>query len=353
MKSLRLETPGQLAPLDVPEAPAPSLGEALVRVRRVGVCGTDYHAYRGRQPFFAYPRILGHELAVEVLDVRAGLGRPVAGPSKLGPYVADLQPGERCALAPYLFCGRCLACRRGRTNCCANLRVLGVHVDGGMRERITVPVANLHRSTRLSFDELALVEPLAIGAHAVARAAIEPGEDALVIGAGPIGLAVVQAALIAGAFVIVAEVNERRRIDAAERFPHAMAIAPGDDLMDALRRTDRDDLPTVVFDATGSLESMRGAFDYVGAGGRLVLVGLAQGDVGFHDPEFHRRELTLLATRNATGADFNRVIAWLEEGRIDAASWITHRAALDELPSVFETWMDPAARCLKGMVEIA
>jgi 2-desacetyl-2-hydroxyethyl bacteriochlorophyllide A dehydrogenase len=328
MKAVRLENPEQLAVIDWPEAAAPGPGEALVHVRRAGVCGTDHHSYRGRQPFFAYPRILGHELSVEVADT-----------------------GERCALAPYLFCGRCMACRRGRTNCCAHLKVLGVHVDGGMRERIVVPRVNLHPSSALSFDELALVEPLAIGAHAVARAAIEPGEEALVIGAGPIGLAVVQAARAADARVIVSEMHDGRRAFARTRFDLAAAIAPGDDLRAVLRH--RDELPTLVFDATGSLESMRGAFDYVGAGGRLVLVGLAQGDVSFHDPEFHRRELTLLATRNATGDDFRRVIGWLEAGRIDAASWITHRAVLDELPSVFERWMDPASGCLKAMVEVS
>ena len=327
MKAVRLETPGHLALIDWPEPPEPGPGEALVRVRRVGVCGTDHHSFRGRQPFFAYPRILGHELAVEVVET-----------------------GERCALAPYLFCGRCLACRHGRTNCCANLKVLGVHVDGGMRERLVVPLTNLHPSSRLSFDELALVEPLSIGAHAVARAAIEPDEEALVIGAGPIGLATVQAAIAAGARVIVSELNHARRAFASQRFDLAAAMSPADDLRAVLR--DPDERPTVVFDATGSIESMRGAFDYVGTGGRLVLVGLAQGDITFHDPEFHRRELTVLATRNATGDDFRRVIAWLESGRVDAVSWITHRGSLDDIPVMFERWMDPASGCLKGVVEI-
>jgi 2-desacetyl-2-hydroxyethyl bacteriochlorophyllide A dehydrogenase len=229
--------------------------------------------------------------------------------------------------------------------------VLGVHVDGGMRERLIVPRVNLHRSAALSVDELAMVEPLAIGAHAAARAGIEPGEEALVIGAGPIGLATAQAAQAAGARVIVSEMHGARRDLARTFLGGGPVLAPGDDLRAVLRRGD--ELPTAVFDATGSLASMRRAFDYVAPGGRLVLVGLAQGDVTFDDPEFHRRELTLLATRNATGDDFRRVIGLLEARRLDAASWITHRAPLDELPIVFGRWMDPASGCLKGMVEVS
>src|SRR4051812_45976817 len=175
MLSIVLDEPGRFRVTEAPKPPAPGAGEALVRVGRVGICGTDLHAYRGRQPFFSYPRILGHELGVEVLAVGAG--------------VTGLEPGDRCAVEPYLDCGACLACRRGRTNCCAGLRVLGVHTDGGLRERITVPARKLHRSGRLSPEQLALVETLAVGCHAVGRAAPRADEACLVIGAGPIGLA--------------------------------------------------------------------------------------------------------------------------------------------------------------------
>ena len=138
----------------------PAPGEALVAVRRVGVCGTDLHAFHGRQPFFHYPRILGHELGVEVLDVGAG--------------VTDVRPGDRCALRPYLECGRCDTCRRGFPNCCPDLAVIGAHIDGGMRERQVVPADHLHASRTLSFDELALAETLSIGGHAVVRGGPDP-----------------------------------------------------------------------------------------------------------------------------------------------------------------------------------
>ena len=169
MNAIVLEKPGLLrntqvdAPADLPE------GCALVRVNRVGVCGTDWHAYRGNQPFFSYPRILGHELGVVV--------------ERVNDPQSALKPGDRCAVEPYLNCGRCVACRHDKPNCCENLKVLGVHVDGGMRERIVVPTRKLHASEKLSLDELALVEPLGIGCHAVDRAKIAAGEWVLVIGA--------------------------------------------------------------------------------------------------------------------------------------------------------------------------
>ena len=172
-------------------------GEALVRVHRVGVCGSDIHAFRGKQPFFTYPRVVGHELGVEILAV--------------GPNDRDLKTGDRCAVEPYLHCGRCVACRRGKTNCCTSLQVLGVHTDGGMRECLTVPVAKLHRSQSLSLDQLALIEMLTIGAHAVRRAQLDPGENALIIGAGPIGLATMAFAQLVGARVSVLEISPWRR----------------------------------------------------------------------------------------------------------------------------------------------
>ena len=174
MQTIVLETPGSFTQVDRPDAPGPGPGEALVSVRRIGICGTDLHAFRGRQPFFQYPRVLGHELGVEVLAVGEG--------------VEAICPGDRCAIEPYLNCGKCIACRHGKTNCCASLQVLGVHTDGGMCERLIVPASKLHKSLTLTLDQLALVETLGIGAHAVDRAALMAGEVVLVIGAGPIGL---------------------------------------------------------------------------------------------------------------------------------------------------------------------
>ena len=325
MKTIVLDKPGELrktetdSPIDVPT------GYALVRVNRVGVCGTDWHAYRGDQPFFSYPRILGHELGVVVERVND------AG--------SNLKPGDRCAVEPYLNCGHCIACRASRPNCCVDLKVMGVHVDGGMRERVLVPTAKLHRSEKLSLDELALVEPLSIGCHAVDRAGITVGERVLIIGAGPIGLSVIPFATAAGGKVTVMDISPSR----LEFCRTKLGVATTVDVAD--------DLPTCVIDATGNPKSMARCFDLAAHGGRIVFVGLFQGDLTFNDPNFHRRELTLLATRNSRPVDFERIIGMMERGEIDAKSWITHRAAVDQLLEEFPKWLAPDAGLVKAMIE--
>lgn len=338
MRAIVLKEP-RLLVLTGSSAPLkPAANEAVVRVRRVGVCGTDLHAFKGEQPFFTYPRVLGHELGVEVV----GVGENAAGP----------KVGDRCAVEPYLNCGVCVACRKGKSNCCVQLQTLGVHTDGGMSELITIPLAKLHKSDVLSFDQLALVEPLGIGAHAVARAAVEPGEFALVIGAGPIGLAVVQFALLAGARVIVMDIKESRLQFAARHYGVEFTLSTGDGALEQLRDITGNELPTVVFDATGNARSMAASFDLVAHGGRLVFVGLVQGDVAFHDPDAHRRELTLLCSRNSTATDFKRIIAQLEAGEIDIAAWISHRVCFDDVIGEFPRWLDAPDEFIKAVIEL-
>ena len=237
MQTLILHKPGELTVADTPAPGAPGPDEARVRVHASGVCGTDLHAYAGNQPYFTYPRIPGHELGVEVLAV--------------GADVTNVRVGHRCAVEPYLSCGHCSACRGGRTNCCETLKVLGVHVDGGWRSEIVVPAAKLHRSEKLNYEQLALVETLGIGAHAVTRGAPERGESTLVVGAGPIGLAVAQFAVEAGAKVTVLDVSETRRAFAARwlgvNAHDGRGLTP-----EALRSALGGELTTLVFDATGN-----------------------------------------------------------------------------------------------------
>ena len=336
MQTIVLEEPGRFVLADTAEPEAPGPGEALVRVRRVGICGTDLHAYRGKQPFFTYPRILGHELGVEIVA--------------LGSASDTLRVGDRCAVEPYLNCGECIACRRGKPNCCARLKVLGVHIDGGMRSFVRVPMNKLHKSETLSLEQLALVETLGIGAHAVDRAGIEPGEFALVIGTGPIGLSVIQFAQAAGARVIALDTNTHRLTFARERMGVEHIVAAHEDPLATIDTITGGDLPTVVFDATGNADSMHGAFQYVASGGRLVFVGLFLGDVRFYDPDFHRKEITLLATRNSTGRDFQRILGLLESGKVDTEPWITHRADAAEMTAHFPRWLEPETRVLKAVV---
>jgi 2-desacetyl-2-hydroxyethyl bacteriochlorophyllide A dehydrogenase len=340
MDAIILEKPGQLQHIqkdDITTSPGP--GEALIRIRLIGVCGTDFHAFRGQQPFFSYPRILGHELGVEVV----ALGSQDQ---------SSLTVGAHCAVEPYFNCGHCPACRRDKPNCCVNLNVFGVHIDGGMREYAIVPAAKLHPSPTLSDEQLALVEPLSIGAHAVSRAQLTEGERVLVLGAGPIGLAVTQFALLAGAQVIVMDISEQRLAFCRHMYPTVTCLNNSHEPLTALQNIVADDLPTAVFDATGNPHSMRAAFDYAAFGGRLIFVGLFQGDVTFHDPDFHRRELTLFSSRNSTAADFRRIISYMEAGQIRLDPWITHRATLDTLPNAFPTWLDPSSGVVKAVIAL-
>ena len=339
MKTIRLEEPGRLSFTSIESPVALAAGEARVRVRRIGVCGTDIHAFNGKQPFFTYPRILGHELGVKVAAVGEG--------------VENVKAGDLCAVEPYINCQRCIACRRGKPNCCTSIQVLGVHTDGGMREEFVLPARKLHPSAMLTLDQLALVETLGIGAHAVQRAAIEPDETVLVIGAGPIGLAVMQFVIAAGARLIVLDINDGR-LEFCRRTLGASHTVNGanENTLDALKTLTGGDLPTAVFDATGSPRSMAAAFEYPAHGGRLTFVGLFQGEVIFNDPNFHRRELTLLASRNALPADFGRIIRQIETGRIDTTPWITHRATFADVVERFPAWVKPETGVIKAMIEL-
>ncbi|MEZ5403756.1 MAG: zinc-binding alcohol dehydrogenase family protein [Bryobacteraceae bacterium] len=330
MKTVVLEEPGRFQLTDTPAPDAPGPGEVLLGIRSIGICGTDLHAFRGRQPFFQYPRILGHELAAEVLAT--------------GPGVAEVRPGDICAVNPYLECGGCGACLRGRTNCCEKLKVIGVHIDGGMREMIVMPASHVYPSAKLTPAQLSLVETLGIGCHAVGRAAPSPGEQTLVIGAGPIGLTVLEFLRVEGAAASVLEISPQRRAFAAKMFPEAALHESAESVLAA-------PLPTIVFDCTGNKDSMMGAFRFLANGGKLVYVGLFVGDVTFHDPEFHRREVTLLSSRNAVSAEHRRILALMEEGRIEITPWVSDRVAIDAMPARFPAWLDPAAGVVKAVVE--
>lgn len=336
MKSLTCTTPGQLEYKEIP-APAFSKGYTIVRIKRIGICGTDLHAFEGTQPFFSYPRILGHELAAEIAETDArGFTR-----------------GEKVTFIPYFWCGTCIACRTGKPNCCATLQVSGVHIDGGMVEYLSVPSYSLVHGNGHTFEELALVEPLAIGAHAVRRAQIAKREFVLVVGAGPIGLGTMEFARIAGARVIAMDLNEQRLSFCKSKGIAEFAINPaGADPIEALKEITKGDMPTVVFDATGSLKAINNAFQYMAHGGRYVLVGLQKGEISFSHPEFHKREATVMSSRNATRKDFEHVLMCMKKKLIDPATYITHSVGFDEVKSEFPKWLNPETGVIKAMVEL-
>lgn len=336
MQAAVLARPGRMVLDERPDPPAPGAGEVLAAVRRVGICGTDHHAYGGTQNFFDYPRVLGHELAVEVLET--------------GPGATRLNPGDTCAVLPYLPCGTCRPCRHGRANACERITVLGVTRDGGLCERMVLPEAHLFRLPGLSLDQLVLVEALGIGWHAMARARPRPDDTVLVLGAGPIGLAVALSTRARAARIVLADLSPGR-VGFARGLGFETLLA-GDgleaDLLDLLGG----ERPTVVFDATGSRASMEAAFGLTGACGTLVFVGHTQGPIEFANPVLHARELDVRASRNATTTDWDGVLGSVATGMLDATSWINHRTTLagvvDDLPRLAA---DPGA-VVKAVVEI-
>lgn len=339
MKTIRLEKPFNLSLSDSPFPSEIGADEALVKVHKVGICGTDLHAFKGLQNFFSYPRVLGHELAVEVL----ALGKDAA--------ISGVSVGDYAAVNPYLSDGSCVACRRGKSNCCANMRVLGVHIDGGMREAFTVPAANLIKAN-LNLSQLAQVEMLAIGAHAVRRSSLENSENVVVIGAGPIGLGTLAFAQLKAKHIFMVDISQER-LDFVERLGLAEVISAKEDVAAVLKDKLGGDLPTAVFDATGHAGSMMNAVNYVAHGGQLIFVGHTKNELSFDNPTLHSRELSIHCSRNATQEDFRTVIAALESGVIDVEAWITHRAGPEALITEFDSWTKPETGVVKGLLEFS
>ncbi|MBD0378702.1 zinc-binding alcohol dehydrogenase family protein [Paenibacillus sedimenti] len=330
----------QIEKFTLRELPEPSYvpGEALIRIRRIGICGTDLHAYKGNQPFFTYPRILGHELAGII--------------ERIGENETGLSEGDQVSVIPYMHCGNCIACRRGKTNCCTDMSVLGVHTDGGMRELISVPVTHLIKTEGLTLDQSAMLEPFAIGAHAVRRSGLRQGETALVIGGGPIGLGVMAFAKYAGANVIAMDINEERLAFCRSWAKVSHTVNALQQPKEQLAEITDGNFPTVVFDATGNARSMTESFGWVAHSGTLVYVGLVKADITFHDPDFHKRELTLTGSRNATKEDFDLVLKAVHGGGIDVERFITHRSSFEEMIDQFDSWMKPESKVIKAIVEL-
>jgi len=340
MHAIQLEQPGRFRTITVPEPAGPGPGEALVRVHRVGICGTDISGYLGKMPFYSYPRIPGHELGVEV--------RPV------GPGVEHVRPGDRCSVEPYMNCQQCFSCQRGRPNCCENLQVLGVHTDGGMRPQFVVPARKLHPSKKLTLDQLALVETLAIGCPAVDRGAPQAGDNVLVVGAGPIGLSVIEFVKLTGATITVLDVNQKR-LDFCRQtmgVHRTITLTTPEEALKEMQAQTGATLYPVVFDATGNTKAMCGAFEYMAFTGRLVFVGIVTDAVSFPDPLFHRREMTVPASRNALPRDFARIIGLIEDGKIDTRPWITHRTDFAGLIDRFPSYTKPETGVIKAVVEV-
>jgi 2-desacetyl-2-hydroxyethyl bacteriochlorophyllide A dehydrogenase len=313
-------------------APRSAPGQTLVRPRRVGLCGTDYHIFQGKHPFLEYPRVMGHELAVEIVEA---------------PPESALLVGEVCVVNPYLSCGQCTACVAGKPNCCVRISVLGVHQDGGLAGLLSVPANNLIRAQGLTVDQCATVEFLAIGAHAVRRGGVTSRDKVLVVGAGPIGLGAALFARLSGGTVSVLD-RDAERSAAAQALIGVSAIPAKSGASHAALSNDFD----IVFDATGNPSAMEKGFDYIAHGGRYVLVGVVKGPITFMDSDFHRKEMTLFASRNATAEDFERVIAAIRNGDVPVDRLITHRASLSEAFRNIPVWATQKTGLIKALIEI-
>jgi 2-desacetyl-2-hydroxyethyl bacteriochlorophyllide A dehydrogenase len=337
MQALVCTTPGifEYQDKNYPENPE---NHALLKIRRIGICGTDLHAFEGTQPYFNYPRILGHELAAELVE---------------DPGVPGFSKGDIITFIPYFNCGRCIACRNGKPNCCVDIKVSGVHIDGGMVEYLSVPSYSLVNGQGLSYDDLALVEPLSIGAHAIKRANVQPGEYVLVIGAGPIGMGIMEFARIKGAHVIAMDTNEGRLAFCKQNLNIIHTVnASSSHAAEEIKALTKGDWPEVVIDATGNVFAITSAFKYMSHGGRYVLVGLQKGDICFSHPEFHKREATLMSSRNATRTDFEYVIQCIRQGLVNPSNYITHRTTFQQVQAEFPSWLIPATGVIKAIVEL-
>lgn len=334
MKFIVCEKPGEFL-LKEKETPTRKSNEALLQINKVGICGTDIHAYNGNQAFFTYPRILGHELAAEVLEI--------------GDNSKGIKKGDKVVVMPYISCGKCIACRNGKANCCTNISVLGIHSDGGMQEQIVVPTDILLAANNLTDDQMAIVEPLAIGAHAIRRSNLKKGETVVVVGCGPIGIGIMKLAQIQGARVIALDRNEQRLAYAKEHIGVDHIVNVSNDSVTEVSALTNGDLATVVFDASGNKMALEAGHKYMSHGGRFVLVGLSKGELTYLHPEIHAKETTLMCSRNATIEDFEKVISVLDQFPTD--SYITHNVPYTEMIENFDAWIDPETGVIKATVD--
>ena len=340
MRAIRLEKPEHFAAVEVDEPGLPGAGEALVEVHRVGICGTDVSGYLGKMPFFTYPVIPGHELGVQVL--------------KVGEGVDNVREGDRCSIEPYMNCGNCYACKKGATNCCESLEVIGVHKNGGMCERFILPARKLHPSTKLTMEQLALVETLAIGCNCINRSGTRQGEKVLVIGAGPIGMAAVEFLKVAKAEITVMDMNETRLEFCKEKLgvDHTVVFKNDGAEVDRLREVNGGDLPVTVIDATGSHISMSNAFQYASFTGQVLYVGITTQELSFKHVSIHRPELTIKASRNAVPADFTRIISLIEDGVINTDPWLSHQTSYSDFIGEFTNWLKPETGVIKAVLHM-
>lgn len=334
MKALVMRGPGSIQIEDVP-LPVRKPGEALLRVRYIGLCGTDLNSYRGRNPLISYPRIPGHEIAATIEEIDEGN--------------AEFSVGMDVTLSPYTNCGTCSACRNSRGNACQFNQTLGVQRDGALAEYISVPVEKLF-SARLGLRELCLVEPLTVGCHAVARARVSSGDTVGVFGCGGVGLGAVAAASFRGAKTIAIDVDDDK-LEIARKAGAAYSInSQQQDLGAAMRELTDGMGPQVMIEAVGRPETFVAAVELVAYTGRVVYIGYAKEPVTYETRLFVQKELDIMGTRNALSPDFREVIMMLERKRFPIDSAISTVVPFEEAPKALAAWDANPTRFTKILI---
>ncbi len=337
MKQIICLEPGKFEHREVSN-PIAEAGMVILKIKRIGICGTDLHAFEGTQPFFSYPRVLGHELACEIAEI--------------GSTDTHYKTGDPVTIIPYFNCGTCIACRNGKPNCCTTIEVAGVHIDGGMGEYMKVPAYSLIDGFGLNTDQLAMVEPMAIGAHAVRISEIKKNEYVLITGAGPIGLGIMAIAKLRGAIVLAMDVNNERLEFAKTNFNVDYTLNALENPAEQISKITNGEMATVVIDATGNKRAIEGGLEFLAHGGRMTLVGIQKESFSFNHPEFHKRETTLRSSRNATREDFDLVVENIRNGKLNVSALISHRVPFDALLELFPQLLNPQMGVIKAIVEL-
>jgi 2-desacetyl-2-hydroxyethyl bacteriochlorophyllide A dehydrogenase len=329
MRAVRLIRPFEVKLDEIP-TPKPSPDEALIRVKAAGICGSDVAAYRGTNPLVSYPRVIGHEIAGEVIECPEN--------------DRGIKPGDAVVLEPYVYCGRCYPCSIGRTNCCESLKVRGVHVDGGMSEMVSHPVHLLHKVEGIrSWEEMVMIEPLSIALHGLRRARLQAGEHLLLFGGGQIGQLAVQAARAMGAKPILVEPLENRR-ELALELGVERAIEPGEVSKLDLK-------PPVAIEASGSPQALLSAISAVSHAARLVMIGWVKGEIPIETATLIRKEIELLGSRNSAG-EFPIASEMIAEGKVKVKPLITEVVDMDGAPEILGKIAEEPGRYVKVIVKL-
>ena len=332
MKSVCLKQPGEISLVDIPRTER-SEGEILIKVRSAGICGSDIGAYKGVNPLVSYPRIIGHEIAGEVVEVPD---------DEVG-----LMPGDRVILEPYVYCGHCYPCSIGHTNCCENLTVRGVHIEGGMAEYVSHPRHLLHKvPDSIPWNLVPMAEPLVISMHAVRQSETKAGEHVVIFGAGQIGLLAAQYALTLGAIpIIVDPVDERLALARSLGITHTINPVSSDAL-EAIKAITKGRMAEVVIEASGAAPAIRNAIDYVSYAGRISLVGWPKNDIALPTALITKKDLTIRGSRNSVG-QFPESLRLIAEGKINVAALLTKSVSIDDTPATVVDIAEHPERYLK------